>query len=124
MVAIQLIDEAVDHGARLSKACECLGIAERTYYRWQSLDRKHQSYEDRRAYADHSDPVNKLTPEERQRVIDTVNEERFASKPPCEIVPALADEGEYIAMHPVTSSDDYKYIEVFRSYDIGTTGST
>ncbi|ATZ60072.1 hypothetical protein BK798_06390 [Methanobrevibacter smithii] len=35
-----------------------------------------------------------------------------------------SDEGEYIAMHPVTSSDDYKYIEVFRPYDIGTTGST
>jgi hypothetical protein len=31
-----------------------------------------------------------------------------------------SDEG----MHPVTSSDDYKYIEVFRPYDIGTTGST
>ena len=35
-----------------------------------------------------------------------------------------SDEGEYIAMHPVTSSDDYKYIEVFRPYDIGTTGET
>ena len=32
-----------------------------------------------------------------QKVIDTVNEERFASMPPCEIVPALADEGKYIA---------------------------
>ena len=97
MDAIQLIDEAVDHGAGLSKACEYLGITERTYYRWQSLNRKHHSYEDRRAYADHSDPVNKLTPEERQKVIDTVNEERFASMPPCEIVPTLADEGQYIA---------------------------
>jgi len=27
-------------------------------------------------------------------------------------------------MHPVESSDDYKYIEVFRPYDIGTTGQT
>ena len=87
----------MDNGARLSKACECLGITERTYYRWQSLNREHNSYEDRRAYADHSNPVNKLTPEERQKVIETVNEERFASMPPCEIVPTLADEGEYIA---------------------------
>lgn len=30
-----------------------------------------------------------------------------------------SDEGEYIAMHPVASSDNYKYIEVFRPYDIG-----
>jgi hypothetical protein len=29
--------------------------------------------------------------------LDTVNEERFASMPPCQIVPALADEGKYIA---------------------------
>lgn len=58
---------------------------------------KHHSYDDRRAYADHSNPANKLTPEERQEVINTVNEDRFASMPPCEIVPTLADEGEYIA---------------------------
>ncbi|MBQ6351446.1 MAG: hypothetical protein IJI42_11010 [Methanobrevibacter sp.] len=35
-----------------------------------------------------------------------------------------SDDGEYIAMHPVTSSDDYNYIEVFRPYDIGATGES
>lgn len=35
-----------------------------------------------------------------------------------------SDNDEYIAMHPVASSDDYKYIEVFRPYDIGNTGET
>ena len=30
-----------------------------------------------------------------------------------------SEDGEYIAMHPVESSDDYNYIEVFRPYDIG-----
>ena len=30
-----------------------------------------------------------------------------------------SQEGEYIAMHPVESSDSYNYIEVFRPYDIG-----
>ena len=94
---MQLIDEAVKDGASLNKACERIGITERTYYRWKRLNKEHQSYEDRRAYADHSNPANKLTPEERQKVLDTVNEERFASMPPSEIVPALADEGEYIA---------------------------
>ena len=29
-----------------------------------------------------------------------------------------SDDGEYIAMHPVESSDSYNYIEVFRPYDI------
>lgn len=97
MEAIKLIEEAVDSGARLPNACKSLGITERTYYRWKNLDKSYSSYEDRRAYADHSDPSNKLSPEERQRVLDIVNEERFASMPPCQIVPALADEGEYIA---------------------------
>ena len=35
-----------------------------------------------------------------------------------------SDDGEYIAMHPVASSDDYNYIEVFRPYDVGATGET
>ena len=74
-----------------------LGIKERTYYRWKSLHKEHNSYEDRRSFADHSNPANKLSPEERQDVLDTVNEPRFASMPPCQIVPALADEGKYIA---------------------------
>ena len=30
-----------------------------------------------------------------------------------------SDDGEYIAMHPVESSDSYNYIEVFRPYDLG-----
>ena len=92
-----LIDQAVSSGARLRYACRELGITERTYYRWKALGKEHHSYEDRRAYADHSNPANKLSPEERQAVLDTVNEERFASMPPCQIVPALADEGKYIA---------------------------
>ena len=81
----------------MNAACERIGITERTSYRWNGLDKTYHSCEDRRAYADHSNPVNKLTPDERQKVLDTVNEERFASMPPCQIVPALADEGTYIA---------------------------
>lgn len=82
MEAIKLIEEAVDSGARPPNACKSLDITERTYYRWKNLDKSYSSYEDRRAYADHSDPSNKLSPEERQRVLDIVNEERFASMPP------------------------------------------
>ena len=84
-------------GAGLAKACKLLGITERTYYRWKHLDKEYQSYEDRRSYADHSNPSNKLTPEERQEVLATVSSEKYASMPPCQIVPALADEGRYIA---------------------------
>lgn len=95
--AIELIDEAHASGARLSKACEELGITERTYYRWVDLQKEHGSYEDRRPHAEHPEPANKLSPEERQQILDTVNDPKYASMPPCEIVPALADEGVYIA---------------------------
>ncbi len=74
-----------------------LNISERTYYRWQKLNKEYESFEDRRKYADHSNPANKLTTDERQKVLDTVHSEEFADMPPCQIVPALADRGEYIA---------------------------
>ena len=96
MEAIELIEEAVVSGARLRKACKELGITERTYYRWVGLHKEHGSYEDRRPLAEHPEPANKLSPEERQRILDTVNDPKYASMPPCEIVPALADEGIYI----------------------------
>lgn len=38
-----------------------------------------------------------MTEDERRQVLDTVNSDRFKSMPPSQIVPALADEGIYIA---------------------------
>lgn len=95
--AIQLIEEAVQSGAELRKACERLGITERTYYNWKRLQKNCGLVEDRRPCAVHPEPANKLNAEERQAILDTVNSEKYASMPPCEIVPALADEGKYIA---------------------------
>lgn len=95
--AVELIDEAVISGARLPKACTELGITERTYYRRIKLNKKTGSYEDLRPTAERPEPANKLSAQERQRIINTVNQSEFASMPPCEIVPALADQGEYIA---------------------------
>lgn len=94
--AVELIDEAVSNGARRFKACEELGINERTYFRWAGKQKK-GDIGDGRPGSVHPAPANKLSEEERQQVIDTVNEPRFASQPPCEIVPTLADEGIYIA---------------------------
>ena len=95
--AVKLIDKAVQSGAALKKACEELNISERTYYRWVNLNETYDSYEDRRPIAEHPEPANKITPDERKRILDTVNEPRFADMPPNEIVPTLADEGIYIA---------------------------
>ncbi len=92
-----LIEEAVTNGAGLPKACNVLNITDRTYYRWKKLQREYDSCEDRRQYADHFNPVNKLTPQERQAVLEILHSEEFADLPPCQVVPALADRGEYIA---------------------------
>jgi putative transposase len=69
----------------------------RTYYRWSDLKKKHNSYQDRRPLSKHPAPTNKLTLEERQQVIATCMKPNYASMPPCQIVPALADEGIYLA---------------------------
>ena len=95
--AVMLIDEAVDSGARRCKACDEIGIKERTYYRWTKLNKEKGSFEDLRPTAEHPEPVNKLTPEERQQIIDVAASPEYSSMPPCEIVPALADKGKYIA---------------------------
>ena len=43
-------------------------------------------------------PRNKLSPAQRQQLLDTVHQPAFASQPPGQIVPALADErGVYLA---------------------------
>ena len=94
--AVELIDEAVINGARRYKACNEIGIDVRTYYRWTGK-KKSGDISDNRPGSVHPAPANKLSKEERKQVIETVNEPRFTSKPPCEIVPTLADEGTYIA---------------------------
>ena len=43
--AVELIDEAVSNGASCKKACERLGLTERTYYRWKRRKTKTDSYE-------------------------------------------------------------------------------
>lgn len=92
--AVELITEAVDAGAALYKACKELGISKRTYNRWKNTD---SDYIDKRTICERPEPVNKLTLEEKQEILNVCNSEEFASKTPCEIVPILADRGIYIA---------------------------
>ena len=42
-------------------------------------------------------PANALSPEERTRVLAAVNRPEFADRSPQQIVPRLADQGEYLA---------------------------
>lgn len=90
--AIELIEEACGAGARLVPACNIIGISTRTFERWV----RPFGQQDWRKIVERI-VANKLTPEERQKVLNTANNSRFQDLPPCKIVPMLADEGEYIA---------------------------
>lgn len=89
---LELIQEAIDAGARQILACEIIGISSKTFQRWQ----KESDHKDGRHDVVHM-PKNKITAEERQKVIDTLNSSEFANLPPSQIIPILADRGIWIA---------------------------
>ena len=91
----QDIEVAHRSGARLHKACEVAGIDLRTLQRWKAGDGLQAG--DGRPAAVRPTPAHALTPQERQRLLEVANEPRFADMPPARIVPALADEGVYLA---------------------------
>lgn len=91
MKTVALIDEAHTAGARKWRACEELEINVRTYQRWGS-----QGFVDGRTTRIQT-PSNKLSDEERQAVIDCCNRKEHQSLSPKQIVPRLADQGEYLA---------------------------
>jgi transposase InsO family protein len=88
---MQLIDEAVQQGARCARACEELGLSVRTVQRWRV------SPQDRRALVVRAAPPNRLDEAQRQAVLDVANRADYASLTPHQIVPKLADEGIYLA---------------------------
>jgi transposase InsO family protein len=92
-MAIELIEEAVAAGARRHQACAVLEITVRTLQRWEKDDAKDR----RKVAAAKRVPNNKLSDEERQAILATCNKPEFQSLPPSQIVPRLADNGEYLA---------------------------
>ena len=80
---------------RLDPACQILRICARTYQRWMADDGPVRV--DGRPEAVRPSPAHALSCEERQAVLDLCNRQENAALPPSQIVPKLADEGEYIA---------------------------
>ena len=89
---IGLIDEVVAGGVRLSSACDILGLSARTIQRW-----RHTPMDGRKKAAQQRPPANKLTNQERNQILSICNQGPFASMSPNQIVPALADQGIYVA---------------------------
>ncbi len=92
---LQLVDEAEQAGARLSKIAELLGRSARTLRRWQEADKAGKG--DGRLTAERPRPANALSEEERKAVLEVCNHPEYAHLPPTQIVPQLADKGIYLA---------------------------
>ena len=92
--ALELINEAVQVGARLSPCCNEVGISTRTYERWSLTP---ESTEDKRPIVHRNPPKNKLSDEERAEILQVINSPEYADLVPAQIVPKLADQDIYIA---------------------------
>lgn len=89
---IALVEEARAAGARQSEACRVIGISAKTYQRWSAPN----NAGDGRQCVERK-PRNKLSSEERARLLAIANSPEYADLPPSKIVPLLADKGRYYA---------------------------
>jgi len=91
---VELIKEARKEGSRLASVCGEAGISVQTFRRWTA---EGDVRSDGRPTAIRPEPFNKLAPEERQQILEICHQPENASLPPGQIVPRLADKGEYVA---------------------------
>lgn len=89
---VDLIDKAIESGARLKKAATTMGISARTIIRWRQ---KGGGQDQRKGPL--TVPANKLSEQERQQILDISNSAPFRDLSPKQIVPKLADQGVYMA---------------------------
>jgi transposase InsO family protein len=89
--ALTLITEAMQAGARKEPACEVLGLSLRTVQRWERA-----GLADRRK-GSRARPANALSETERVEALARLNSAEFAGESPNQVVPKLADRGEYLA---------------------------
>ncbi|HTR06822.1 MAG TPA: IS3 family transposase [Paraburkholderia sp.] len=95
LLCISLIREAVQSGCRLENACKELGLSLRTFQRWVRDGEAVRA--DGRTMIERPAPRNRLSEAERQQILEVANSAEFASLPPSQIVPSLADRGVYLA---------------------------
>jgi hypothetical protein len=83
---ISLVSQAQASGARQALACEIIGISPKTLQRWNQSDNR----QDGRLDARHQ-PVNQLTTQERQRILEITNAPEYAHLSPHQIVGRLEE---------------------------------
>jgi transposase InsO family protein len=84
-----LIKDAQAEGASKAKSCDLLGLSVRTAERWATRPTDLRQ-------GPRTKPANAFTEDERQVLLSVANSAEFANLPPGQIVPRLADRGEYI----------------------------
>ena len=92
-LVMDMVAEAMAAGARQDRACQAITLSERTLQRWQ---RGVTAAGDGRAERLQV-PRNQLSAQERTRVLSIANSATFGHLSPSQIVPRLADDGEYVA---------------------------
>lgn len=90
---VQWVAEAQAAGAGQARACEVIGLSERSLQRWQDGEALRGDGRQERVFV----PTNKLSDDERARLLEVANSEEFGALPPSQIVPILAERGEYLA---------------------------
>ena len=89
---LELVGQAITSGARQERACGAISLSARTLQRWQR-DPSRGDQRPARAQA----PKNRLSGLERQALLVVANSDEFGHLSPSQIVPRLADRGQYIA---------------------------
>jgi putative transposase len=90
---LTMLTEARLAGARQRPACAVLGLSVRTIQRWQEVGTVAGDQRPARRF----EPANKLSEDERGQLLAVANGAEFGDLPPSQIVPRLADRGEYLA---------------------------
>jgi putative transposase len=93
------IAQACATGARQGRACAVAGLTSRTLQRWHregalKTDGRRREH---RLEGTQRIPINRLSPAERAEILAVANQPQFAHLCPHQIVPALADQGRYLA---------------------------
>jgi putative transposase len=107
--------EAVKAGASKKNACETIDLNIRTFQRWLYCSHVQS---DQRHITDRPEPKNKFSSSEYQVIVDYCNSAEYASSPPCQMVPSLAEKDVYIG----SESSFYRVLKAAKRKSSWSTG--
>jgi transposase InsO family protein len=94
-VIVALLEEGISRGVSAKAIADLFGLATRTLRRWGLMIRAQGFSRDQRKGASRH-VMHRFSEEERQQVLSTVNDPRFADLTPNQIVAILSEEGDYV----------------------------